>query len=267
LAGGHDVNFQEIVYDKSDYVAKIILNRPEKMNAMTGVMIKEIMQALDDAEYDDHIRVVVITGNGKAFCAGVDLKYAGKELNNQKSEWYFLHGGKNLLGKIEGLSKPVVAAINGLALAGGFEILLAADIAIASEEARIGDHHMKVGMFGAGGSPFRLAFMVGFRRAKELVLTGKWLSGREAEQIGLVNRAVPAKDLEKAVQEIVFELADKSPTAMRITKSYMNRTALVDADAKIEMAILSAMLGNASLDHQEAMNAFNEKRKPEFTGR
>ena len=126
---------------------------------------------------------------------------------------------------------------------------------------------MKVGMFGAGGSPFRLSFMVGFRRAKELVLTGKWLSGKEAEQIGLVNRAVPAEQLGNAVEEMVAELADKSPTAMRITKSFMNRTTLVDADAKIEMAILSAMLGNASEDHEEAIKAFNEKRKPEFTGR
>jgi enoyl-CoA hydratase/carnithine racemase len=197
----------------------------------------------------------------------VDLKFAEKELDNLKSEWDFLRVGKRLLSRIEDLAKPVIIAVNGLALAGGFEIILAADMVIAAEDAKIGDQHMKVGMFGAGGSPYRLPFMVGFRKAKELVLTGKWISGREAEQIGLVNRAVPAQDLEKAVDELVSELVDKSPMTMRITKSYMNRAILTDEDTKVEMAMLSAMLDNQSEDHEEAIKAFNEKRKPEFKGR
>lgn len=261
------MSYQEIIYEKKDAVARITLNRPEKMNAITGVMFKEILHALDEAEQDEQVRVVVMTGSGKAFCAGVDLKFAEKELDNLKSEWDFLHVGKRLLSRIEDLAKPVIIAVNGLALAGGFEIILAADMVIAAEDAKIGDQHMKVGMFGAGGSPYRLPFMVGFRKAKELVLTGKWISGREAEQIGLVNRAVPAQDLEKAVDELVSELVDKSPMTMRITKSYMNRAILTDEDTKVEMAMLSAMLDNQSEDHEEAIKAFNEKRKPEFKGR
>ncbi|MBN2061762.1 MAG: enoyl-CoA hydratase/isomerase family protein [Deltaproteobacteria bacterium] len=261
------MSYEDILYEKKDAVAKITLNRPEKLNAITGVMFKEIIQALDDAEQDDVIRVVVLTGKGRAFCTGVDLKFAGKELDNLKSEWDFLRIGKKLLGKIEDLSKPVIAVVNGLALAGGFEIILAADIIIASEDAKLGDQHMKVGMFGAGGSPYRLALSVGLKKAKELVLTGKWVSGKEAEKIGLVNKAVPAEDLEKAVDEMVADLVDLSPVAMRITKSYMNRVSMHDADSKIEMAMLSAMLGNRSEDHEESMRAFNEKRKPQFKGR
>ena len=261
------MSYETILFEKKDAVARITLNRPEKMNAMTRETFHEIIRALDDAEQDDNIRVVVITGKGKAFCAGVDLKFASSELDNLKSEWDFLCVGKRLLGRIEDLAKPVIAAVNGLALAGGFEIILAVDFVVAAEDAMMGDQHMRVGLFGAGGSPYRLPFMVGFRKAKELILTGKWISGKEAEKIGLVNRAVPADELEKAVDEMAAELADKSPVAMRITKSYMNRMTLTDANAKIEMAMLSSLLNSSSEDHEEGIKAFQEKRKPIFKGR
>jgi enoyl-CoA hydratase len=261
------MSYETIIFEKTESVARITLNRPEKMNALTGVAFHEIIHALDDAEQDDSTRVVVITGKGKAFCAGVDLKFASEKLDNLKSEWDFLRVGKRLLERIEDLTKPVIAAVNGLALAGGFEIILAADLVVAAEDAMIGDQHMKVGMFGAGGSPFRLPLMIGFRKAKEMVLTGKWISGKEAEAIGLVNRAVSLGELDTAVNEMVAELADKSPVAMRITKSYMNRMTLTDADSKVEVAMLSALVNGSSEDHEEGMRAFQEKRKPEFKGR
>lgn len=256
--------YEAIIYAKKNKAAKITLNRPEKMNAINGVMFREILAALDDAEQDDSVRAIVITGSGKAFCSGVDLKFAREELGTIKSEWDFLSVGKRLLERIEELSKPAIASVNGLALAGGFEIILAVDLAIAAEDAMLGDQHMKVGMFGAGGSPYRLPMMVGFRKAKELILTGKWISGREAERIGLVNRAVPSGDLEKTVDEMIAELSDKSPMAMRITKAYMNRTTLTDSNAHLERAILSSLINNASEDYQESVKAFQEKRKPEF---
>jgi enoyl-CoA hydratase len=264
---GQNMSYETIIFEKKDLVARITLNRPEKMNAMTGVTFREIHSALDDAEQDENVRVVVITGTGKAFCTGVDLTFARKELDSFESEFDFLSVGKRLLQRIEDLAKPVIAAVNGLALAGGFEIILAVDMVIAAEDAMIGDQHMKVGMFGAGGTPYRLPILIGLRKAKELILTGKWISGREAEQIGLVNRAVPANELEEAVDEMVAELADKSPMAMRITKSYMNRTALKDAEVNLEMAILSSIANGASEDHREAIQAFSEKRKPRFAGR
>jgi enoyl-CoA hydratase len=259
--------YETIIYEVKDAVAKLTFNRPEKLNAMTGTTFQEITDALDRAEKDNDVRVLVITGNGRAFCAGVDLKFAGKELDNLKSQTDFLTVGKELLQKIEKLSKPVIAAINGLALAGGFEILLAVDLVVAKEDAMIGDQHMKVGMFGAGGTPYRLPLLIGLRRAKELILTGKWISGKEAERIGLVNRAVPADEFEKAVDEMAAELADKSPTAMRLTKSYMNKTIMSDADVRLESAMLSAIVNDTSEDHEEALKAFGEKRAPKFTGK
>ncbi len=259
--------YETIIYEVKDSVAKITFNRPEKLNAMTGVTFREITDALDRADKDSDVRVLVITGNGRAFCAGVDLKFAAKELDNLKSQTDFLTIGKDLLQKIEKLSKPVIAAINGLALAGGFEILLACDLAVAKEDAMIGDQHMKVGMFGAGGTPYRLPLLIGLRRAKELLLTGKWISGKDAEKIGLVNRAVPAEEFEKAVDEMAAELADKSPTAMRLTKSYINKSILSDADVRLESAMLSAIVNDTSEDHDEALKAFGEKRAPKFTGK
>lgn len=259
--------YETIIYEVKDHVAKLTLNRPEKLNAMTGTTFKEITDALNEAEKDNDVRVLIITGNGRAFCAGVDLKFAAKELTNLKSQTDFLTVGKELLVKIESLSKPVIAAINGLALAGGFELLLAADLAVAVEDAMIGDQHMKVGMFGAGGTPYRLPLLVGLRKAKELLLTGKWVSGKEAEKIGLVNKAVPASEFEKAVDEMAAELADKSPTAMRLTKSYINKSIMADADVRLEAAMLSAIVNDTSEDHEEALKAFGEKRKPNFSGR
>ncbi|MGA2463368.1 MAG: enoyl-CoA hydratase/isomerase family protein [Thermodesulfobacteriota bacterium] len=262
------MNYETIIFEKKEAVAKITLNRPQALNAMNDVMFREIGQALEDSEEDNNIRVVVITGNGRAFCSGVDLKFAREKLTSQKAkEDFYRLGNRVKMRRIEEMSKPVIAAVNGFALAGGFEIVLACDLAIAAEDATIGDQHMNYGLFGAGGSPYRLPLLVGIRKAKELIFTGKWISGKEAERIGLVNRAVPADQLESAVDEMVAQLADKSPVAMRISKAYINRTAFIDADSRLELLIMSALVLGASEDSQEGMRAFAEKRKPVYKGR
>ena len=262
------MSYETILFEKKGAVAKITLNRPQALNAMNDVMFREIGQALEDSEEDNNIRVVVITGNGRAFCSGVDLKFAREKLTSQKAkEDFYRLGNRVKMRRIEEMSKPVIAAVNGFALAGGFEIVLACDLAIAAEDATIGDQHMNYGLFGAGGSPYRLPLLVGIRKAKELIFTGKWISGKEAERIGLVNRAVPADQLESAVDEMVAQLADKSPVAMRISKAYINRTAFIDADSRLELLIMSALVLGASEDSQEGMRAFAEKRKPVYKGR
>ncbi len=262
------MGYGTIIFEKKGAVAKITLNRPEVMNAMNDAMFREIGQALEDSEQDNNIRVVVITGKGRAFCSGVDLKFSREKLVSQKDkEDFYRLGNRVKMRRIEEMSKPVIAAVNGFALAGGFEIMLTCDLAIAAEDAQIGDQHMNYGLFGAGGSPYRLPLLVGIRKAKELIFTGKWVSGKEAERIGLVNRAVPADQLESAVDEMVAQLVDKSPMAMRISKAYINRTAFIDADSRLELLIMSALVLGASEDSQEGMRAFAEKRKPVYKGR
>ncbi|OGO17246.1 MAG: hypothetical protein A2Z15_05795 [Chloroflexi bacterium RBG_16_50_11] len=171
------------------------------------------------------------------------------------------------LEKMEGLSKPVIAAVQGYCLAGGFEMMMAADLVIAAEDARIGDQHINYGLFGGGGCAYRLALLVGMRKAKEIVLTGKRLSGKDAEQLGLVNLAVPPDRLESSVNEMAAELGSKSPVAIKLSKWFINRVAMLDADTRLELAIMYSLIDSTSEDKEEGMRAFLEKRKPVFKGR
>lgn len=262
------MSYETIIYGKKNSVARITLNRPEALNAITRTMFLEIGQALDDAELDDSIRVVVLAGSGKSFCAGVDLNFSQTELITlQDKQDFFRLGNKMTLEKMEGLSKPVIAAVQGYCLAGGFELMMAADLVVAAEDARIGDQHVNVALFGGGGCYYRLAMNVGLRKAKELILMSKRISGKEAAQMGVVNLAVPADELESAVDRMAAELAEKSPVAMRYAKSFINRVSMLDADMRLELAIMYGLVESTSDDAQEGPRAFSEKRKPEYKGR
>ncbi len=262
------MTYQTILYETAGAVARITLNRPEVLNALDRTMLAEIGGALGAAEGDEAVRAVVITGAGRAFCAGVDLRWARAALVDARAQEEFVRFANGmLLDRIEALGKPVILAVNGVALAGGFEMVLAADFVLAAEDAMIGDQHMVYGLVGAGGAPYRLPLVVGLRKAKELILTGRPISGREAERLGLVNRAVRLAELPAAVDALCAELVDKSPVTMRLTKRLVNRAAMVDLEARLEMAIMAAQVNGASEDYREGLRAFAEKRKPVYTGR
>jgi enoyl-CoA hydratase/carnithine racemase len=262
------MDYKHILFKKENSIARIIFNRPEAANALHMDMVQEIGTALVDAEQDSAIRVVIITGNGKSFCAGADLKHIKNEITTlwQQEEWY-RRANRIMMNRLAQLRKPVIAAVNGAALGGGYEIMLACDLVIAAEDAVIADQHINFGLVGPGGSTQRTTWLLGARKAKEIIFTGKRLSGREAERIGLVNLAVPRDQLESAVNELAAQLVDKSPVALRIAKALINRALQVDVSMSEEMEILSAIVNATSEDYSEGIKSFNEKRKPVFKGR
>lgn len=262
------MNYNTILYQKKNSIAKIILNRPRALNALNKIMITEIGDALGDAEKDNNVRVVVITGNGKAFCVGADLKFVKEELNSLYAQQeFFRFGNKTLMNAIENLNKPVIAAVNGFAFAGGLELLLVCDLVIAAENALLADQHINYGLVGPGGSTQRLPRLVGIRKAKEIIFTGERLSANEAERIGLVNRVVPAEELERATDRLATKIAEKSPVALRIAKTLINRALETDPVTGSELEVMSAIVNGTSEDYKEGITAFNEKRKPVFKGR
>ena len=262
------MKYKKIIYENENGIAKIMFNRPRQLNSMDGDMIQEIGRALEDSERDRSVRVVILTGKGRAFCAGMDLNFVSEKI---KTLWdqqeLFRYTNKVVTDAIESLGKPVIASVNGFALGGGFEVMLACDLVVASEDAMIGDQHINFGLVGPGGSTKRTPRIVGMRKAKELIFTGDKISAQEAERIGLINRVVPASELEKATYEIASKIAEKSPVALKIAKTLLNQSLEVDSRRLSELEVMASIVNATSEDYEEGMNAFREKRKPNFKGR
>lgn len=261
------MTFTSVILEKRKSVATITLNRPEALNSLTREMWLEIEEAIRDVEMDDTIRVVVITGKGRAFCAGADLKQVKERVEHPLKMLEYFQLVHRVLNRIENLGKPVIAAVNGLALAGGFEIILACDIVIASKEARIGDQHARYALVPGGGGTQRAPRIMGIRKAKELLLTGDWLSAEEAERVGLVNRVVPADELDKAVDEMTAKLVDKSPLGSATIKNLVNRGMDTDLNTALNLEIGSIFPLMGTEDFSEGLRAFTEKRKPVYKGK
>ena len=259
------MEFKTIIFEKNEEEARITLNRPDVLNSISPETISEIEDACREIEEDNVIQAVVIAAKGNAFCAGVDLKYL-KELSSSLPKYReFIQTLYRMFNRIENLSKPVICAVQGLALAGGLELINVCDIAIASENAQIGDHHAN---FGQIPGTQRLSRIVGYRRAKEIMLTGKWLSAAEAERIGLINKVVPADKLEEAVNDMVSSVTkNKSPLVARRMKSLVNNGTQVALPTGLELeGQVTCYHFVNSYDAQEGVRAFMEKRAPVFKG-
>ncbi len=261
------MRYKTILLERKPGWARIFLNRPEAMNAFNQDMRDELAAALKELEKDEDIRVIVITGKGRAFSAGADLKeidsYGGDPVRFQNENSRSFHGLFNL---IEDLEKPVIAVLNGMTFAGGLELALACDIIIAAEDINVGDQHANFGLMPGGGGTQRLPRVLGTKRALKFILTGEWLTGKEAERIGLVSQAVPASELESATEELVANLAAKSPLAAKWIKKLVYQGANMGLKEALELEVMTIALHFQSQDWKEGIAAFKEKRKPRFTG-
>ncbi|MEM3616929.1 MAG: enoyl-CoA hydratase-related protein [Candidatus Bathyarchaeia archaeon] len=260
------MEFKYIIYEKSDGIATITINRPEALNAFNAEVISEILQALEDVGTDESVRVVVLTGAGeKAFSAGADIK-AMKGMNALKAR-ELSQMGEKLCSALENLEKPVIAAINGYALGGGLEVAMACDLRIASENARMGQTEINIGLIPGWGGTQRLTRLIGATKAKELIFTGKMIDAKTAEQLGLVNMVVPQDKFRETVHQFALELAQKAPVALKVAKALINKGAEISLDAAIVLEREGFGVVASTEDLQEGVSAFIEKRKPMFKGK
>ncbi|HYB68357.1 MAG TPA: enoyl-CoA hydratase-related protein [Candidatus Acidoferrales bacterium] len=260
------MEFKFIICEKSEGIATITLNRPEALNAFSKEVVEEILRALEDIKSDENMRVVVLTGAGeKAFSAGADIK-AMVGMTALKARELSLMG-ESLCLALENLEKPVVAAINGYALGGGLEVAMACDLRIASENARMGQTEVNIGLIPGWGGTQRLTRLVGMTKAKELVFTGKMFDARTAEQLGIVNIVTSADKFKETVRQFALELASKPPVALKVAKALINKGANISLDSALALEREGFGVVASSEDLKEGVSAFTEKRKPVFKGK
>ena len=264
---GQYMQYETIDFEIRGSGAWIMLNRPKEMNAITERMLDELDAALTECKANNNVLAVVLTGRGSAFCAGADLKGVLSSLEKAPP------GAKDFLDRyydvfryLRNFPKPIIAALNGITLAGGLEIAMCCDIIFAAEGAEIGDAHSNFGVFPGGGGAAVLPKKVGHNRAKYLLFSGDFLPATELEKYGLVNKVVPDADLVGEVEKLIEKLATKSPLVLRRMKEVANASFDQTQDEALRYEMLNLRQHCRSYDLQEGLKAFAEKRKPEFKG-
>lgn len=256
------MDYQTITVERKDYIATVTLNRPDRLNALTLQMADELTHALAAEDRDDRTRVVVITGAGRGFCSGADLREERTGEDNRLG-----HGLADRLFVALDIEKPIVASINGVAVGGGCTLTLSCDIRIASEEARFQLPFTRLGICTELGSTYLLPRLIGMGKASELILTSKMIGAKEALEIGLVNQVVPASELATATLEMASSIAKFPPLSVRMNKRGLRQAMTTDLPSQLRFEALASAYLSATEDHKEAVSAFREKREPVYTGK
>lgn len=258
---------EELLVQLDGPVARLVLNRPKAMNALNLAIIGQMDKALADLEANDEVRVVVLTGNGPAFCAGADLKEALSSGPPAPGEPDFLDRAAAMCGRLRDFPKPVIAALNGVTMAGGLELAMCADVVLAAESARIGDAHSNYGVFPGAGGAAVLPRVVPLNVAMYLLYTGGTLSAQQMHQYGFVNEVHPDGELAAAADRLARQLADKSPAVLRRMKAVARHAADKAREDALRHEQVMLRENLRSWDIQEGLRAFAEKRAPQFRGR
>ncbi len=267
------MGFQEILYEISDQVAIITLNRPERMNALTIVTHQELEQAVTDANQDDAVRVIVLTGAGRGFCSGDDVRdvFLSPEeagMKSRESRLRFLQGGHLAGGgyPLLQMNKPSIAAVNGAAVGYGCDLALMCHMRVASENARFGEVFLRMGLV-PDESLILLPRLIGLAKTYEMILTTDIIDAREAERIGLVNKVVPHGELMRSTLELAHKVASKAPIAVRLALEGIRRGLNWPMQEFLEWHATAFSYCTETEDHQEGSKAFMEKRQPIFRGK
>jgi len=259
------MSFENIIFEQEGSIAIIKFNRPKALNAINPDVLAEVNQALDKIESEGVAKVLILTGEGdKAFIAGADIGHMANFSPLQGRE--FSLKGQELLFRLEALSMPVIACVNGFALGGGTETAMACDFIYASEKAKFGQPEINLGIIPGFGGTQRLSRLVGKAMAKELCMTGVIISAQEAKEIGLVNKVFPADALWEETMKTAKLMASKGKVSMKAVKNCIDRGFEVDLHAGNTIEADQFALCTASPDAKEGMTAFLEKRKPDFKG-
>ena len=265
-------DYKQILFAHEDRVATITLNRPEKLNAYSEVMVHEILRALADARDDNEIRAVIITGTGRGFCSGGDIsrdfQYPGRYRGHALESMLEMRENMDqLVTFLQRFDKPTIAAVNGAAVAGGLTLALSCDFRIAAESARLGDTSLKFALIPDEGGAYLFARFMGLERALKMSLFSEVYPAREAKELGLVTEVVSDEDLMPRARQWAERLAAGPPLAIRIAKRMMYKQLTMNLENALEDAALATLAVNYSDDVKEGIAAFHEKRKPDFKGR
>jgi enoyl-CoA hydratase/carnithine racemase len=261
------MEYQALTLEKKNGIATITLNRPESLNALNNKLSAEIGLAFEEAGKDDAVKVLVITGAGRAFCAGGDLKDLPLSPGNPVASKETLEGWHKTLISIRRIEKPVIAAVNGVAMGGGMDLALMCDIRIASETARFGESYVRIGGVPDGGGTYLLPRLVGTAKACELLFTGDIINAQEAERLGLVNKVVPADKLISATMELAGRIAGGAPMSLALIKRAIYMSDTQDIEAAFRYIALMTAVCMETQDAREGVAAFAEKRPPVFKGK
>jgi len=257
--------YKNIVIEKKEGIGKIKINRPKVLNALNKETVEELTKAVKEMEKDTKLKVLILTGEGKAFIAGADISAMANMTTLEAKE--FAEAGHCMLNTFEKSRLPIIAAVNGFALGGGCETLMACDIVIAGKSAKIGQPEINLGISPGFGGTQRLPRLIGRMKAKELLLTGKNLSADNALSIGLVNKVVEDDALIQEAEKIASSIASKSAVQTNFIKALVNKGADIDLNSANALEISYFSSSFSTHDQKEGMKAFLEKRKPNFKGK